>query len=78
MDSLLVADALVGVMMVNSRATVRPLHEDSNKSAGRSRLPGKRCSGATVSPALINSSAVVSRSTVCPREMAQDLWHVTA
>ena len=39
-------DALVGVMIVKSSATVLPLHEDTKRSAGRSEEFGRRCSGA--------------------------------
>ena len=72
------ADALVRMMIVKSRATLLPLQEESSKFAGRSRLCGKCCSGVTGSLAIMKSSATVSRSVVCPREMAPDRLQVTA
>ena len=38
------AEAFVGVIIVKSTATVLPRHEDTRKSAGRSRELGSRCS----------------------------------
>ena len=68
----------VGVIIVKSTAIVRPRHEDSSRSAGRSKLSGSRCFVAVGMFASERSSATVSRRAVCPLEMLPDRWQVIA
>ena len=73
-------DAVVCVrnIIVKSNATVFPLHDDTSRSAGRSRERGSRCSRAPGIPARERSSETVSRSTEWLLGIGPDRWQVTA